>query len=89
MFIALIGSQGTLLEHNDSERYESRFVSVKIERNTNALMFKDMQNSVMGVWVAHGEGKFTYSNEDILHRIEENNCIALRYVDDNSNWTET
>ncbi len=44
MFISLIGSQGTLLEHNDSERYESRFVSVKIEQNTNALMFKDMQN---------------------------------------------
>lgn len=89
MLVILLGSEGTLLTHNDSERYESRFVSVKIEQNTNAIMFKDMDSSVMGAWVAHGEGKFTYLNKGILQAIEENNCIALRYVDDDGNWTQT
>jgi len=89
IFITLLGKQGTLLTHNDSERYESRFVSVKIEQNTNAIMFKDMHSSVMGAWVAHGEGKFTFNNQHILQTIQDNNCIALRYVDDQSNWTET
>ena len=82
------GRQQTLLTHNQSERYESRFVSVKIEDNTNSIMLKDMQNTVMGVWVSHAEGRFTYQNDQILKAIADNNCIALRYVNDSNNWTE-
>ncbi|CAG2101168.1 unnamed protein product [Medioppia subpectinata] len=82
------GKQETLLTHNKSERFESRFVSVRIEDKTNAIMFKEMQTSVMGVWVSSGEGKFTYINDSVLKAIEANNCIALRYVDDNNKWTE-
>lgn len=50
-------------------------------------MLKDMQDSVMGVWVAHGEGKFTFKNEQIAKQLEKDNCIALRYTDDDGNWT--
>ncbi len=47
---------------NDSERFESRYVNVKIMKS-NSIMLKDMENSTLGVWVAHGEGKITETNK--------------------------
>lgn len=80
--------QGVLLAPNDSQRFESRFVSVKIERETKSMMLKGMHESTLGVWVAHGEGKFTFKNNYIKQMVEQNNCVALRYVDDDGNPTE-
>ena len=45
-----------VLSHNESERFESRFVIVRIN-DSPSIMLAGMQNSVLGVWVAHGEGK--------------------------------
>jgi phosphoribosylformylglycinamidine synthase len=42
---------------NNSERFESRFSTVKINK-TNAIMLKEMENMSLGVWVAHGEGQY-------------------------------
>lgn len=44
-----------MLKKNLSERYESRFVSVRVEESV-AVMLQGMGGSVLGVWVAHGEG---------------------------------
>ena len=44
-----------MLERNVSERYESRFVSVRVQRSAS-MMLRGMHDSVLGVWVAHGEG---------------------------------
>lgn len=41
--------------HNKSGRYESRFSTVKIN-SSRAIMFKDMDESILGVWIAHAEG---------------------------------
>ncbi|XP_076826117.1 phosphoribosylformylglycinamidine synthase-like [Clavelina lepadiformis] len=68
------------LGQNDSKRFESRFVSVEIAPS-NAIMFKDMQGSRLGVWVAHGEGKFCFSDDSLLEQVEANNLCPLRYVD--------
>jgi len=46
---------GIVLSHNESERFESRFVTVCIN-DSPSIMLAGMQNSVLGVWVAHGEG---------------------------------
>jgi phosphoribosylformylglycinamidine synthase len=43
--------------HNDSHKFESGFVLVKIPEN-NSVMFGSLSNSRLGIWVAHGEGKF-------------------------------
>lgn len=40
---------------NDSGRYESRFSTVRID-DTPAIMLQGMSKSVLGIWVAHGEG---------------------------------
>lgn len=43
--------------HNDSQKHESIFTSVKIAEN-NSVMLKTLAGSTLGVWVSHGEGKF-------------------------------
>ena len=53
----LLTEPGVVLSHNKSERFESRFVTVRINESPS-VMLAGMQNSVLGIWVAHGEGKF-------------------------------
>ena len=43
--------------HNDSHKFESGFVGLTIPEN-NSVMLGSLSNSKLGVWVAHGEGKF-------------------------------
>lgn len=76
-----------VLEHNKSERFECRWSTVKIQKS-KAMMLEGMEESVMGVWVAHGEGRFTFSNDKIYKDLVASGCVALRYVDDNSQATE-
>lgn len=45
--------------HNDSGKFESGFLGVRIETN-NSVMFKSLSGCELGVWVAHGEGKFQF-----------------------------
>lgn len=75
------------MSHNDSERFESRFVTVKIHEKTNSIMLKGMEKSTLGVWVAHGEGKFMFKNKQSLNDLIKNNCIALSYIDDDGKVT--
>ena len=71
---------------NSSERFESRFVTVKIE-SSKSIMFKGMEGSVLGVWVAHGEGKFCFNDQNLLSNMIKSNLSPLRYVDHAGNVT--
>ncbi|CAG7828435.1 unnamed protein product [Allacma fusca] len=75
------------LDHNSSERYESRFPTVRIEK-CPALMLQGMKNSTLGVWIAHAEGRFAYKTPTVYAQLSRQDCIALRYVDDLGNDTE-
>lgn len=44
--------------HNDSHKFESGFVNVTIEPN-DSVMLKSLAGSRLGIWIAHGEGKFS------------------------------
>ena len=44
--------------HNDSHKHESSFTSVKIQEN-NSVMLSSLAGSKLGVWISHGEGKFS------------------------------
>jgi phosphoribosylformylglycinamidine synthase len=46
-----------LMLHNNSHKFESGFVSVEIPQN-HSIMFRTLSNSKLGIWIAHGEGKF-------------------------------
>ncbi|MBV7268614.1 phosphoribosylformylglycinamidine synthase [Winogradskyella luteola] len=44
--------------HNDSQKHESAFTSVKIQKN-NSVMLSTLEGTTLGVWISHGEGKFS------------------------------
>ena len=43
--------------HNDSHKFESAFLTLSIPDN-HSVMFGSLSGSKLGIWVAHGEGKF-------------------------------
>ena len=45
------------LIHNSSNKHESIFTSVKVQKN-NSVMLSTLEGAILGVWVSHGEGKF-------------------------------
>ena len=45
--------------HNNSHKFESSFVGLQIPEN-NSVMFGSLSGSKLGIWVAHGEGKFDF-----------------------------
>ena len=73
--------------HNTSGRFESRFATVKILKGPS-LMLKDMEDAVLGIWVAHGEGHAHFPDENILKQVIKKNLAPVRYVDDEGNFTE-
>ncbi|MCF0177906.1 MAG: phosphoribosylformylglycinamidine synthase, partial [Bacteroidales bacterium] len=59
------------MKHNDSHKFESAFVGVTIEESP-AIMLKPLQGNKLGIWVAHGEGKFSFPANNATK-------VAVRY----------
>jgi len=72
---------------NPSGRFESRWVTVKILEGPS-IMLKDMANSILGIWVAHGEGRFYCPNPKILSEASSKRLMPIVYVDDEGKPTE-
>jgi phosphoribosylformylglycinamidine synthase len=56
------------MHHNDSQKHESIFTSVKVQEN-NSVMLKTLAGTTLGVWVSHGEGKFKLPYEESQYHI--------------------
>ena len=56
--LGLTGAKGAKMLHNDSHKFESEFISLNIPKN-NSVMFGSLSGNKLGLWVAHGEGKFS------------------------------
>ncbi len=54
--------------HNESHKFESAFLGVEIAEN-NSVMLQSMAGMKLGVWVAHGEGKFSFPYEESEYNI--------------------
>jgi phosphoribosylformylglycinamidine synthase len=54
--------------HNDSHKFESTFVGVTIPTN-RSVMFGSLSGSKLGIWVAHGEGKFSLPYEEDKYNV--------------------
>ena len=57
---------------NDSGKFESGFVNVNIHEN-NSVMLKSLAGQRLGVWIAHGEGKFDFPY------FRDKYCISVSY----------
>lgn len=71
---------------NTSGRFESRFSTVRILPGPS-IMLKGMEGSVLGIWVAHGEGRAYFPDIGILKKVEEDGLAPVRYVDDDGRVT--
>lgn len=80
-------TQGVLLSHNLSGRFESRFVTVRIEESPCVLL-RGMAGSSLGVWVAHGEGLMRFRSEKVRNHVTSHHLAPLRYVNDQNAPTE-
>jgi phosphoribosylformylglycinamidine synthase len=49
--------------HNESGKFECSFTSVTIQEN-NSVMLSSLKGSTLGIWAAHGEGKFSFPKEE-------------------------
>lgn len=58
--------------HNKSHKFESGFVNVDIPEN-ETVMFKSLSGLRLGVWVAHGEGKFHLPLDESAYH------VAMKY----------
>ncbi|WP_209403214.1 phosphoribosylformylglycinamidine synthase [Pseudozobellia sp. WGM2] len=60
------------MTYNESNKHESNFTSVKIQEN-NSIMLSSLAGTTLGVWISHGEGKFS------LPLAEESYDIVAKY----------
>ncbi|HHT29289.1 MULTISPECIES: phosphoribosylformylglycinamidine synthase [Petrimonas] len=70
-----LGENHPRMHHNRSHKFESAFVSVEIPDN-RSVMLRSLAGTKLGIWVAHGEGRFSLPGE-----VSEYN-IAAKYVYD-------
>lgn len=54
--------------HNDTGKFECNFTSVTIQEN-NSVMLSSLAGSTLGIWAAHGEGKFSFPKEESHYNI--------------------
>jgi phosphoribosylformylglycinamidine synthase len=66
---------------NTSGRFESRWVTVKILESP-AIMFKGMTDSILGIWVAHGEGRLHFPDPTLMDEVMNRKLVSLVFVDD-------
>ncbi|HEY0654077.1 MAG TPA: phosphoribosylformylglycinamidine synthase [Chryseosolibacter sp.] len=56
------------MHHNSSEKFESSFLTIQIPEN-DTVMLKSFSGSTLGVWVAHGEGRFKLPADQSQYKI--------------------
>ena len=66
--LGLVGAKDARMLHNDSHKFESGFITLQIPKN-DSVMFGSLSGSKLGIWVAHGEGKFSLPGKESDYNI--------------------
>jgi len=66
---------------NLSGRFESRWTTVKILESPS-IMLKGMADSVLGIWVAHGEGRLYFPDQNLMQEVISKKLVPVVFVDD-------
>jgi phosphoribosylformylglycinamidine synthase len=70
--IAQIGNDNSLMPrmlHNDSQKFESGFTGLNVEKAGRSIMLDSLAGARLGVWIAHGEGKFSFPGKESDYNI--------------------
>ena len=62
--------------HNVSNKFESAFLNVDIQAN-ESVMLKSLAGKKLGIWIAHGEGKFSMPEK------EDQYLIPIKFSNEN------
>ena len=54
--------------HNKSGKFECIFTAVNI-KPSSSIMLKGLEGSTLGIWAAHGEGRFSFPKAEINYQI--------------------
>ncbi len=54
--------------HNDSGKFECHFTAVTIQAS-KSIMLQGLEGSTLGIWAAHGEGKFSFPKSESNYQI--------------------
>jgi len=73
-------------KRNLSDQFEARLAQVKIEK-TNSVLLENMEGWIVPVASAHGEGRATFKNDDLIE-LQANNQVAMRFVDSDGEGSE-
>ncbi len=70
-----MGKEHPKMKVNSSGKFESSFVSVEIPEN-DSIMLKSLAGTKLGIWVAHGEGRFELPSDESKYN------VSAKYVYD-------
>ncbi|MGN7611880.1 phosphoribosylformylglycinamidine synthase [Magnetococcales bacterium HHB-1] len=73
---------------NKSEQFESRVAMVEI-MDSPSIFFQEMAGSRLPIVCAHGEGRAEFSDMKAAKKVLDKGMVALRYVDNRGQSTET
>ncbi|WP_299249062.1 phosphoribosylformylglycinamidine synthase [uncultured Cytophaga sp.] len=59
--------------HNSSSKFESIYLNVDVAKENKSILLKSIEGSKLGIWVAHGEGKFYFPYDVTKYN------VALQY----------
>ncbi|HVU04385.1 MAG TPA: phosphoribosylformylglycinamidine synthase [Polyangiaceae bacterium] len=65
---------------NRSEQFEARVCLVRVEESPS-ILFRGMEQAVIPIVVAHGEGRAEFDDDAHRSRVDGSGLVPLRYVD--------
>ena len=82
-FASNIGGSGCVVKDgymvktwgNQSSKFESAFINVDIQQN-HSVMLHSLAGSRLGIWVAHGEGRFKFPYQPEKYNIAAKYCYS-------------
>jgi phosphoribosylformylglycinamidine synthase len=72
---------------NQSERFEARVASIKIEK-TPSILFTGMEGAVLPIAIAHGEGFAEFPSAAAADTFSASGLVAARFVDNKHQVTQ-
>ena len=72
-------TQTVTLTHNDSGRFEDRWIYLKVNPDSPCVFTRGIQGLYLPV--RHGEGKFLAKDQDLMSRLHRDRLVALQYCD--------
>ena len=75
------------LIQNDCGFFQNYWTSIRFEDNCNCVFTKGLE--IMPLPIRHGEGKIFTLDDKVIEQIENQGCVAARYVDKFGNPTQS